>query len=312
MLKLKQVSLGYNGTKVVKNISFTLNKNERLVIVGASGCGKTTLLKAISGFHNIDEGEITLHDIKIKDPSKQLVPGHPQIKLINQDFNLDDYHTVEENIRLRLLQYDNDYQNVRVEELLKLIELNPQRNHKAIDLSGGQKQRLAIARALADEPDLLLLDEPFNQLDFHLKHKIENYILNYLNRYKISAILVSHNGEEAMRWADRVAFMKKGKFVRQDKPKAFYNQPQNKYEANFFGKLNTILIDRKEFSFRPHHFSLEKKKNYVKLNTELKGKLELGWYTEYLFKYGKRKFSIFATEKLDDVKTLWVKPVSFK
>ena len=137
------------------------------------------------------------------------MPGHEHIKLVNQDFNLDDFTTVEENIRLRLLQFDKKYLQDRVEELLKLTELTKYRSFQAKNLSGGQKQRLAIARALADEPDLLLLDEPFNQLDFHLRIKIENYILAYLTKNNISAILVSHNGEEAMRWANRIAFMKR-------------------------------------------------------------------------------------------------------
>jgi len=296
----------------VKNIRLTLKQGERMVIVGASGCGKTTLLKSIAGLHPIKEGGIWFKQEQVKDPSEQLVPGHPLIKLVNQDFDLNSHHSVEENIRIKLLKYDSAYKQNRIDELLKLTELTPFKDFKAKNLSGGQKQRLAIARALADEPELLLLDEPFNQLDYHLKRKIESYILDYVERHRISLILVSHNGEESMRWANQIAFMQNGKIKRFDTPAKFYNHPTNKYEANFFGKLNTILIDRKELSFRPHHFSLTAKRGYIKLETKLISKINNGWYVDYQFKYGKRLFSIYSQHSLKDVNIIWVKPILFK
>lgn len=312
MLEVKKVSLNYSTVQVVNNVSINLNKGERLVILGASGCGKTTLLKAISGYHPISKGSIEFDGEKIIDPTEQLVPGHDQIKLVNQDFKLDDYHTVEENIRHRLLQFDKDYLQSRVEELLTLTELKKYRNSNAINLSGGQKQRLAIARALADEPDLLLLDEPFNQLDYHLKHKIESYILAYLSKYKISAILVSHNGEEAMRWANKIAFMKKGAVVRVDSADNFYNHPQNKYEAGFFGKINTILFNNKELSFRPHHFSETKTKSHsicVEVTYQLK--TNKGWFTDYQFLIGRRTISLYSQDDLSKLNQIWIKKTSF-
>ena len=308
MLNLNKISLAYNNHVVVKNVSLHLKKGERLVIVGASGCGKTTLLKSIAGFMPILKGGILLNNNPILDPTEQLVPGHEQIKLVNQDFNLDDFHTVEENIRLRLLQFDRNYLNHRVEELLKLTELVKYKNLQARNLSGGQKQRLAIARALADEPDVLLLDEPFNQLDFHLKQKIETYILNYLDKNQISAILVSHNGEEAMRWANQIAFMKNGKIQRIDSPTQFYNHPTNKYEAAFFGKVNTVLINGKECSFRPHQFSKkETKTNTVKLDVNFVTQINKGWYSEFIFTVGKRQVSLYNQKNISKLSGVWVK-----
>ena len=312
MLKVNKVSLNYSDTTVVKNVSFSLNQGQRLVIVGASGCGKTTLLKAISGFHPIVKGKIKFNNQLIIDPTQQLVPGHAHIKLVNQDFNLDDYHTVEENIRLRLLQFDKEYITSRIEELLKLTELIDYRDSKAKNLSGGQKQRLAIARALADEPELLLLDEPFNQLDFHLKHKIESYIIDYLTKYKISAILVSHNGEEAMRWANKIAFMKKGELKRVDTADSFYNSPKNKYEAAFFGSINTVLVNKKEVSFRPHQFSTTETKQHSQLLTiEFKTLINKGWFTDYQFKIGKRTISFYSQENMSYLNKIWIKPIVF-
>jgi ABC-type Fe3+/spermidine/putrescine transport system ATPase subunit len=312
LIKLKNISLSYQDKEVVKKINFSLQNDEILVIVGASGCGKTTLLKAIAGFHPIVKGQILLNGEPIKDPTQQLVPGNPKIKLVNQDFDLNDYHTVEENLKLKLLQFDKEYLELRIEELLNLTELTKYKHQIASELSGGQKQRLAIARALADEPELLLLDEPFNQLDYHLKNKIENYIINYTRKNNIALILVTHNGEEAMRWANQVAFMKNGKINRIDTPENFYNQPTNKYEANFFGKLNTILIDRKEVSFRPHHFSLKPKKNYLKLETKFVNKIDNGWFTNYQFSFGKRFFNLYAQTDLSDIKVVWINPLRFR
>ncbi len=311
MIQIKNISLCYADKLVVKNINLSLKKAQRLVIVGASGCGKTTLLKAIAGFHPINKGQIIFNDEPIKDPTEQLVPGHSKIKLVNQDFALSDYHTVEENIKLRLLQYDKQYLKQRIDELLKITELTPFKQHKAVELSGGQKQRLAIARALADEPELLLLDEPFNQLDYHLKNKIENYILNYTQKHQISVVLVTHNGEEAMRWANQVAFMKKGKIVRIDSSENFYNQPSNKYEANFFGQLNTILVNRKEVSFRPHQYSLHPKKNHIEISIQLKQIINNGWFTDYQFQYKKRVISLYSQKSIAGLTSVWIKPIKF-
>ncbi len=312
MIYINNTSLTYSDKTVVKNINLSLKKGDRLVIVGASGCGKTTLLKAIAGFHPINKGQIIFNDEPIKDPTQQLVPGHSKIKLVNQNFALSDYHTVEENIKLRLLQYDKQYLKQRVEELLKITELNNFKTYKATELSGGQKQRLAIARALADEPELLLLDEPFNQLDYHLKNKIENYIFNYTQKHQISVVLVTHNGEEAMRWANKVAFMKKGKIVRIDTVENFYNQPTNKYEANFFGKLNTILVDRKEVSFRPHQYSLKPKKNHIEIAIQLKRIINNGWFTDYQFQYKNRIISLYSQKNIATLTSVWVKSIKFK
>jgi len=312
MLKIQRLLLKHDQQEVINNISLSLKKGEKLVIVGASGCGKTTLLKAIAGFHPISKGRIEFNNTSILDPTEQLVAGHEFIKLVNQDFNLDDFHTVEENIKLKLLKFDKAYLSNRVEELLKLTELTKFKNHLAKNLSGGQKQRLAIARALADEPDLLLLDEPFNQLDFHLKTKIENYILKYLSKYNITSILVSHNGEDAMRWADKIAFMKNGKIERIDSASHFYNSPRNKYEALFFGELNTILIDRKEVSFRPHQYKVKQTKKY---NTPVKvvfqKTINRGWYYANQFLVGKRRINLFSSINLKSINQIWIKPLKF-
>ncbi|MBK7128810.1 MAG: ABC transporter ATP-binding protein [Crocinitomicaceae bacterium] len=247
ILNVKNLTLSYGTKKIINKVSFSLTAGEIIVILGASGDGKTTLMKALAGLLPVQSGEIRYKDQHLKDALHKLVPGHHEIKLVNQDFALDKYHTVEENVRLKLSRFDESYRILRIDTLLKLTGLNTYHNLKADDLSGGQQQRLAIARALADEPELLLLDEPFNQLDFQNKQKIEQHVRSYLRKNNMSAILVTHNGIEAMEWADRIIFIRKGKIRRIDKPSDFFNHPTNKTEAEFFGELNHIKMRKKNF-----------------------------------------------------------------
>ena len=278
--------------------------------MGESGCGKTTLLKTIAGKIQAESGHIYFEDQKIKGPEEQLVPGHAKIKLVNQDFDLDNYHTVEENIRLRLLQYDKAYISYRIELLLKVTGLDKFKDQAAHELSGGQKQRLAIARALADEPDLLLLDEPFNQLDYFLRQKIENYIDEYIKNHHITLIMVSHSGEETMRWGEKVLFLNHGKKTRIDTPVSFYNHPKNRKEAGFFGVINTVYFQGKYLSFRPHTFALKPSQNFpIKLEVQLEKIVDKGWYYDHLLKYGNRTIHIYNNTKLNIQNSLYIKPL---
>lgn len=312
ILNVKNLTLSYGTKKIISKVSFSLTAGEIIVILGASGDGKTTLMKALAGLLPIQSGEIRYKDQPLKDALHKLVPGHHEIKLVNQDFALDKYHTVEENVRLKLTRFDEKYRQFRTDTLLKLTGLNGYRNLKAEDLSGGQQQRLAIARALADEPELLLLDEPFNQLDFQNKQKIEHHVRSYLRKNNMSAILVTHNGIEAMEWADRIIFIRKGKVRRVDKPSDFFNFPTNKTEAAFFGELNHIKNEREEFYFRPGIFSETKNKTCTKkIQVSLKAILDLGWYQEYTFISSGKRVKIFSQHDVSAVKHLYIQPIQF-
>jgi len=308
MLSVKNIKVSYANKEVLKGVTFNVSRGERLVIVGESGSGKTTLLKTIAGYIQVKSGSISFENEEIKGPNEQLVPGHSKIKLVNQDFELDSFHSVEENIRLRLLQYNKEYIIYRTEILLKVTGLNKYKNQLANELSGGQKQRLTIARALADEPELLLLDEPFNQLDYFLRQKIENYIDDYLRDHNITLLMVSHNGEETMRWGEKVLFLNNGKKTRIDTPISFYNRPNNKTEAGFFGAVNTVFFDEKYISFRPHVFSLKPDKSFpIKLDIKLEKVINKGWYYDHLIKYGKKTIHIYHSSILDIQTTLYIK-----
>lgn len=308
LLSVDQLSVGYGEQNVVKNCSFTLLAGEIIVVLGASGDGKTTLLKAIAGLLPHTSGQVNFNGEQVRDSAKKLVPGHELIKLVNQDFNLDEFHTVEENIRLRLLAFDRGYQQDRINQLLRLTKLTAYRNKKATQISGGQRQRLAIARALADEPELVLLDEPFNQLDFQTKASMASHIKSYLRKNTIGAIMVTHNGIEALEWADRILFMKKGKIVRSDTPQNFYNSPQSIQEARFFGEVNKVALKGQMHYFRPSFYALRANNEHsLPLEIKFKSVQQLGWYAAYTFLSGKSTVVLYATQDISHLKKVFIR-----
>ena len=175
MLAVRSLNLAFKHT-VLHDLTFEVAAGSIVGIVGPSGGGKSSLLKIIAGLLDANSGEVTWRNQRVKGPADQLVPGHPEIQLVNQDFGLDIYHTVEENVVQKMLYLPNDVRKQFSEELLDLVELTHLRSQQAIHLSGGEQQRLAIARSLAVEPEVILLDEPFAHLDAHLKVRIGNYL----------------------------------------------------------------------------------------------------------------------------------------
>ena len=253
MLEVKEVSLAY-AQPVLNAVSFRVNAGEVIGIVGCSGAGKTSLLKIIAGLKDADAGTVTFLGKKIVGPKAKLVPGYEDVQLVNQDFGLDIYHTVEENIREKMLHLPRTMQVSFVEELLDLVELTAVRMQQAIVLSGGEQQRLSIARALACEPKLLLLDEPFVHLDARLRLKITQYLLRLKEVRQMALILVSHNGEEMLSLADTVIYLKKGKIRRKATPKAMYYAYKSKEEGELFGWVNACQLNGKTVYFRPDEF----------------------------------------------------------
>lgn len=255
MLLAKKIALVFSRP-ILSSIDFKLKPGEIVGIVGASGGGKSSFLKILGGLLDPSSGSVSFEGKKVKGPSELLIPGHPEIQLVNQDFGLDIYHTVRENVIQKMLYLPNDTRNEFTDELLDLVELTDLSDQKAISLSGGEQQRLAIIRALAVEPKVLLLDEPFAHLDVHLKQKVGAYLKALSKVRKMSTILVSHEGQDTMEWSSKVYFLNEGKFERIDTPQGFYNQPNSYFEGRFFGELNEISINRKKVLFRPNQFRI--------------------------------------------------------
>ncbi|WP_304347620.1 ABC transporter ATP-binding protein [Capnocytophaga leadbetteri] len=238
MLKLDHISYAYDGGQsILKDISFALPQGEHLAVMGESGCGKSTLLKAIYGLIDV-QGSIYFCENRVWGPSRQLVPGYATMKYLAQDFGLGPYHTVAENVGKFVSNLDLDYKKERVGELLSLVGMQDFAQRKALDLSGGEKQRVALAMALAQEPQLLLLDEPFSQVDNFRKNELQRTLFAYLKERGISCVVATHDGKEALSFADKTLIMKGGELLHFGDTLTVYEQDTDYYTASLFGEVS--------------------------------------------------------------------------
>jgi ABC-type sugar transport system ATPase subunit len=256
ILEVQRIHLHYHKRIILNDVSFSLRKGECVAIVGKSGAGKSSLVKILACLIPSDSGSVIFNDKILPDPRTLLIPGHPEIKLVNQDFDLDLFHTVEENLRIKLPGYVESVKKMLCDELLNITDLSDLAKQQVRYLSGGEQQRLALARALVTEPDVLLLDEPFVHLDPKLRSRIERYIQKKVKTWGGSVIIVTHDGREAMSWADRIVYLKEGAVERVDFPANFYEKPSNLDEATHFGAINSISFNGQDVLFRPNRFQL--------------------------------------------------------
>lgn len=198
-------------------------------MVGKSGSGKTTLLKCIYGLHDLHEGEITFNETSVLGPAFNLIPGHNDMKLVSTGYALLEHHTVYENIADRLIGYHDEFKLKKINELLRLTEMTVLKDKKVNTLSDGQRQRVALAKALCIFPRLLLLDEPFSNLDIILKEKIFTYIRKKLKQHKASCIIVTHRLDEVLSSADYLGIIKNGRLIQLDTYKHIKKAPANEY-----------------------------------------------------------------------------------
>jgi len=274
MLKVNTVSFSYSSDKpVLKNINFTLQKGEHLCIMGKSGCGKSTLLKAIYGLLDLNEGTLFWNDFKIFGPAHYLVPGIDIFKYVAQDFDLMPFTSVSENIKKFLSRFYPEEAQKRTEELLEVIEMTNFANEKVKNLSGGQQQRVAIARALAKEPELLLLDEPFGQIDNFKKNSLRRNLFTYLKDKNIACIIATHDGADALSFADKMIVIKNNQVIAEDTPENLYKNPKEKYIASLFDDVNEIEINKKQVLLYPHQIKIVQNSNEKALvkNSYFKG-----------------------------------------
>ena len=253
MLAVSAISLAYEKP-VLCDVSLILVGSEIIGLVGKSGAGKSSLLKIMAGLIDQDSGDVLLDGKLQPKSSLRLIPGTKGIELVNQDFKLDVYHTVAENIRESILYLPNTERERRVEQMLSLFELKPLRHQKALLLSGGEQQRLAIARAVAKKPKVLLLDEPFAHLDARLRLKLTNFLLKIKEKEGVAMVIVSHDGQEILGVSDSICILKNGRLSRKkNRIEAYYN-PSSKIDALFFGPINSIVLNGKRVLFRPDEY----------------------------------------------------------
>ncbi|RNC92342.1 MAG: ABC transporter ATP-binding protein [Allomuricauda sp.] len=281
MLKVENISFSYQEKPVLKDISFSLGKGVHLAVIGESGSGKSTLLKAIYGLLHLNNGSVHWNSNKVLGPNFNLVPGENYMKYVSQDFDLMPYTSVAENVAEHLSVFEMESHESRVDELLGTVAMKDHATRKVQHLSGGQKQRTALARALAQESEILLLDEPFSSIDQFKKYELRHQLFPYLKEKEITVITATHDPEDVLAFADEVLVLKDGLQIAHDQTQTIYDRPRDRYVASLFGQVNELPIKLlKEYAetdakvlIYPHEFELSKESGvevYV-LNNHFKG-----------------------------------------
>lgn len=238
IIQLNNISKTYEDTTVLNDFSLSIKKNEFLTLLGPSGCGKTTTLKILAGFEHADKGEVLFENKNINN----MPPYERPLNTVFQKYALFPHMNVFENVAfgLKIKKLKKDVIEQKVKEMLKLVSLSGYENRSINSLSGGQQQRIAIARALVNEPNVLLLDEPLGALDFQLRKDMQIELKRIQQKLGITFIFVTHDQEEALSMSDTIVVMNKGKIQQMGTPEDIYNEPANKFVAKFIGESNII------------------------------------------------------------------------
>ena len=236
MLTLENVAQAYGRKQVLQNVSLELAAGEIGCLLGPSGCGKTTALRLVAGFESLQSGRILLDGGQVAGPDQALPPERRRLGLVFQDYALFPHLSVTGNIGFGLGSLPRREREARVDEMLRLVGLSQEARQYPHQLSGGQQQRVALARALAPRPRLLLLDEPFSNLDVELREKLSIEVRDILKHEGITALLVTHDQHEAFAMADQVGVMHAGVIQQWGTPYDLYHRPRNRFVAGFIGQ----------------------------------------------------------------------------
>ncbi|MEE1675122.1 putrescine ABC transporter ATP-binding subunit PotG [Agarivorans aestuarii] len=238
LLHIENISKDYDGAIAVDNVSLTINKGEIFALLGASGCGKSTLLRMLAGFEKPSTGKIILDGQELIG-----VPPHQRpVNMMFQSYALFPHMTVEQNIAFGLKQdkLPKDEIGATVAKMLELVRMKDYARRKPHQLSGGQRQRVALARSLAKRPKLLLLDEPMGALDKNLRGQMQLEVVDILEKVGVTCVMVTHDQEEAMTMASRIAIMNRGQFIQVGEPEEIYEYPNSRFSAEFIGSVNVF------------------------------------------------------------------------
>ncbi|GAA3661351.1 spermidine/putrescine ABC transporter ATP-binding protein [Asaccharospora irregularis] len=255
IIELKNISKSYEENRVLDNFNLDIKKNEFLTLLGPSGCGKTTTLKIIAGFEYADEGSVLFEGKEISNKP----PYERPLNTVFQKYALFPHMDVYENIAfgLKIKKTPKDQIDKKVREMLKLVALEGFEKRSIDSLSGGQQQRIAIARALVNEPKVLLLDEPLGALDLKLRQEMQTELKKIQQQLGITFVFVTHDQEEALTMSDTIIVMNKGKIQQMGSPEDIYNEPENAFVARFIGESNIfdgIMHDDFKVEFCDTHF----------------------------------------------------------
>jgi ABC-type sugar transport system ATPase subunit len=246
IISVQQISKQYDeqNTFGIQDISFDIQAGEIVAIIGESGSGKSTLLKCIYGLLKIDEGAVYFNGKRVIGPDEQLIPGHKEMKMVTQDFSLNIYAKVYDNIASALSNTDIKSKHDKTVQMMQHLHIEHLSAKKITQLSGGEQQRVAIAKALVTDTRMLLLDEPFSQVDSLLKNQLRADIKRIASETGVTVIMVSHDPADGLFLADKLLLIKEGKLLQQGKPSDVYNQPEHVYTAQILG--NAVVLNKEE------------------------------------------------------------------
>jgi iron(III) transport system ATP-binding protein len=236
VLALDGVHKRFGSESAVSGVDLAVRDGELLTLLGPSGCGKTTTLRLIAGLETPSEGRITIGGSRVADPDRCVDPEDRDVGIVFQDFALFPHLSVRENVAFGLTDASSSATERRVDDLLDLVNMSDHGEKTPDQLSGGQKQRVALARSLAPEPDVLLLDEPFSNLDVRLRVEMREEVRRILKEAGVTAVSVTHDQEEALSISDRIAVMSDGKLEQIGTPESVFEQPESKFVASFLGR----------------------------------------------------------------------------
>jgi iron(III) transport system ATP-binding protein len=277
LLEVRNIEKSFvKGVPVVEGVSFSVGKNEIFALLGPSGCGKTTTLRMISGFETADKGEVELSGEVISSDTVHKAPQMRGIGFVFQDYALFPHMSALDNVAFGLNEIPRFKRKVFAEEVLCRTGMGDHKDKSPAELSGGQQQRVALARAIAPEPELVLLDEPFSNLDAMLRDSTRKEVRTILKKAGMSAVLVTHDQEEALSFADRIAVMNNGRIEQIGTPEEVYYKPKTKFVAQFLGRTN--LFEGNVHNEDCIHTSL----GCLRLNCKAKGQITCSIRPEHL------------------------------
>lgn len=255
LLEINNLFFSHNPDKpLFQNLNLRFEENRIIALAGESGCGKSTLLNLIYGLLDWESGEIIFNGTRLLGPKGNLVPGEAEMKSVAQSFDLMPYATVAENVGKFISNINLSKKKEIVMELLDVVGLQEFANVLPKYLSGGQQQRVAIARALSVLPKLLILDEPFSNLDFPRKIELRERLFRYVKQHQISLIISTHELQDIMPWLDQIVILQDGRLIQNDSPEETYRRPYNSYVAKLFGEVN-IFNETEAADFQLPKFS---------------------------------------------------------
>lgn len=306
LLKVSAISKKEGENYLLKNIHFVQEPLQKITIAGATGSGKTTLLKIIAGLLQPDSGEVEFEGTRVKGPNEKLLPGHPHIAYLSQHFELRNNYRVEE-----ILQMANKGSRTDAELISEVCRISHLLKRWSDELSGGERQRIALARLLLTLPKLLLLDEPYSNLDAAHKSILKKVIDDISERLRTSCILVSHDAADILSWSDEIIVLENGKIIQRGIAEEVYREPVNAYTASLFGTYNLLgedLLRQFRYSgnkrfFRPENFKVDSLRG---IKAKVKQARFMGSYYETEVEIGTSTLLLHSREALNKDEEVYV------